>query len=44
MNLDFHPKFARPFWDGARDILDAVGSFDEAVKTGAFPAVEESYS
>jgi 3-methyl-2-oxobutanoate hydroxymethyltransferase len=44
MNLDFHPKFARPFWDGANSILNAVAHFDEAVKTGTFPAIEESYS
>jgi 3-methyl-2-oxobutanoate hydroxymethyltransferase len=44
MNVDFRPKFARPFSDGARSVLDAVGSFDEAVKAGTFPALEESYS
>src|ERR1700730_2988436 len=43
MNLDFHPKFARPFSDGARGILDAVAHFDEAVKAGTFPMLEESY-
>jgi 3-methyl-2-oxobutanoate hydroxymethyltransferase len=44
MNVDFHPKFARPFLDGARSVIDAVAQFDEAVKSGAFPAIEESYS
>jgi 3-methyl-2-oxobutanoate hydroxymethyltransferase len=44
MNTDFRPKFVRPFFDGARGILDAVAHFDEAVKAGTFPAVEESYS
>jgi 3-methyl-2-oxobutanoate hydroxymethyltransferase len=43
MNMDFRPKFVRPFWDGARSILDAIGNFDEAVKTSDFPAPEESY-
>jgi 3-methyl-2-oxobutanoate hydroxymethyltransferase len=43
MNTDFHPKFARAFLDGARYVLDAVANFDEAVKTGTFPAIEESY-
>jgi 3-methyl-2-oxobutanoate hydroxymethyltransferase len=43
MNMDFHPKFARPFFDGARTVLDAVAHFDEAVKTGTFPSIEESY-
>jgi len=44
MNMDFRPKFARPFFDGARSVLDAVAHFDEAVKAGTFPATEESYS
>jgi 3-methyl-2-oxobutanoate hydroxymethyltransferase len=43
MNMDFHPKFARPFSDGARTVLDAVTHFDEAVKAGTFPNMEESY-
>jgi 3-methyl-2-oxobutanoate hydroxymethyltransferase len=43
MNMDFHPKFARPFSDGARNVLDAVAHFDEAVKAGTFPSIEESY-
>jgi 3-methyl-2-oxobutanoate hydroxymethyltransferase len=44
MNVDFRPKFARPFFDGAGSVLDALGRFDEAVKTGTFPTTEESYS
>jgi 3-methyl-2-oxobutanoate hydroxymethyltransferase len=44
MNLDFRPKFARPFLDGARCVLDTLARFDEAVKTGAFPSTEETYS
>jgi 3-methyl-2-oxobutanoate hydroxymethyltransferase len=43
MNLDFHPKFAREFLDGAREVQHAVVSFDEAVKAGTFPMLEESY-
>ncbi len=43
MNIDFRPKFARPFLDGERCVLDAVRVFDEAVKAGTFPALEESY-
>lgn len=43
MNLDFRPKFARPFSDGARTVRDAVTHFDEAVKAGTFPNMEESY-
>src|ERR1700730_1014280 len=44
MNIDFRPRFARPFLDGAISVLDAVAHFDEAVKAGSFPAMEESYS
>jgi len=44
MNPDFRPKFARPFLDGERCVHDAVARFDEAVKAGTFPAIEESYS
>jgi 3-methyl-2-oxobutanoate hydroxymethyltransferase len=44
MNVDFHPKFARPFIQGGRCVIDAVARFDEAVKAGTFPSAEESYS
>jgi 3-methyl-2-oxobutanoate hydroxymethyltransferase len=44
LNLDFRPKFARPFIDGARCVLDTLTRFDEAVKSGTFPTAEESYS
>jgi len=44
MNTDFRPKFARPFMDGARGVLDALEQFDKAVKSGSFPSSEESYS
>jgi 3-methyl-2-oxobutanoate hydroxymethyltransferase len=44
MNLDLHPKFARPFLDGAGRVTDALSRFDEAVKAGTFPSSEESYS
>lgn len=43
LNPDFHPRFARPFLDGARMVRDAIAGFDEAVKAGAFPMPEESY-
>ncbi|MDP9055138.1 MAG: 3-methyl-2-oxobutanoate hydroxymethyltransferase [Acidobacteriota bacterium] len=43
LNPGFQPKFVRPFLDGARTVLDALGRFDEEVKAGTFPAVEESY-
>lgn len=44
MNADFSPRFARRFFDGATAIRNAVSCFDRAVKKGAFPSVEESYS
>lgn len=44
MNGDFRPKFARPFLDGERCILQTLARFDEAVKARTFPAAEESYS
>jgi 3-methyl-2-oxobutanoate hydroxymethyltransferase len=44
INTDFRPKFARPFLDGARCVLEALANFDNAVKAGTFPASEESYS
>jgi 3-methyl-2-oxobutanoate hydroxymethyltransferase len=43
MNLDFHPKFAREFLDGAGEVQHAVATFDDAVKAGTFPMLEESY-
>lgn len=44
MNADFRPKFARPFIDGGRCVMDALARFDAAVKHGTFPVPEESYS
>jgi len=43
LNMDFRPRFARQFLDGASCVLDAVAHFDEAVKAGSFPATKESY-
>ena len=44
MNVDFHPRFARPFVDGAHTVLDAIATYDQAVKTGSFPTREESFA
>ena len=44
LNPSFRPKFARPFLDGAHEVLNAVACFDEAVKTGTFPSAEETYA
>jgi 3-methyl-2-oxobutanoate hydroxymethyltransferase len=43
MNSDFRPKFARPFIEGGRCVMDALARFDEAVKQGTFPGRDESY-
>jgi 3-methyl-2-oxobutanoate hydroxymethyltransferase len=44
LNVDFRPKFVRPFVDGASCVLKSLERFDEAVKAGTFPAKDESYS
>lgn len=44
MNSDFRPRFARRFCNAEGEILGALAGYDQAVKTGAFPALEESYS
>jgi len=44
LNVDFEPKFARRFMNGSCAVLEAVARYDDAVKHGAFPALEESYS
>ena len=43
-NADFRPKFARPFIEGGRYVIDALARFDAAVKHGKFSAPEGSYS
>jgi 3-methyl-2-oxobutanoate hydroxymethyltransferase len=43
INIDFQPKFVRPFLDGAGTVLGALTRFDEEVKAGTFPSREESY-
>ncbi len=43
LNLDFRPKFARRFCEGAGCVADAIARYDAAVKSGAFPAPGESY-
>ncbi|WP_321476686.1 3-methyl-2-oxobutanoate hydroxymethyltransferase [uncultured Paludibaculum sp.] len=44
MNTDFHPRFVRHFLEGANAIVEALDGYDQAVKSGSFPAVEESYT
>ena len=44
MSGDFKPKFVRQFEQVGALIEEAYRSYDEAVKDGSFPAVEESYA
>lgn len=44
MSGDFKPKFVRQFDQVGALIEEAYRSYDEAVKDGSFPAVEESYA
>jgi 3-methyl-2-oxobutanoate hydroxymethyltransferase len=43
LNIDFKPKFARPFLDGASLIAAALADFHQSVNDQTFPAPEESY-
>jgi 3-methyl-2-oxobutanoate hydroxymethyltransferase len=43
LNTDFHPRFVRTFWDGARAVREAIAGFHDATAAGTFPAREESY-
>ena len=44
LNKNFRPRFARPFLDAEGAILTALAEYDRAVKTEAFPLLEESYT
>ncbi|MEP6714905.1 MAG: 3-methyl-2-oxobutanoate hydroxymethyltransferase, partial [Terriglobia bacterium] len=35
MSPDFRPRFVRPFFSGSQSIIQALGDFDAAVKSGA---------
>ena len=39
----FRPRFVRRYRELAEDIGDAVGSYCEDVRSGSFPAADESY-
>jgi len=43
MNIDFHPKHARQFIDMGTTVVDALNSYDRAIKTDEFPSAEESF-
>ena len=44
MSGDFKPKFVRQFDQVGKLVEEAYRSYDEAVKDGSFPAMEESYA
>ena len=37
------PRFTRDFLAGTGSVLDAIGAYAAAVRSGAFPAAEHSY-
>ena len=43
LNLDFRPKFVRPFAAGAEIFKNAMNEFNAAVKNQTFPSEEESF-
>lgn len=43
LNIDFQPKFVRRFAEGFSLFKEAFDRFDKDVKSGEFPAKEESY-
>ena len=44
LNIDFRPKFVRPFTTGAEIFHKALNQYDQAVKDKTFPAPAESFS
>ena len=43
LSSDFKPKFVRSYVDGRTVLLDAFNAYAHDVKTGSFPAPDESY-
>lgn len=43
LSVDFKPKFVRKYLDGRQLLLDAFNTYASDVKSGQFPATEESY-
>ncbi len=43
MQPEFRPHFLRTFLDGFELLREALGRYDEAVKSGSYPSDEESY-
>lgn len=44
MNKNFKPKFVKTFLNGYELFLDSFNRFDQQIKDGSFPNIEESYS
>jgi len=43
LNGDFNPRFVRRFANLGEQVIGAVQSYSDAVRTGAFPSAEETY-
>jgi len=43
LSSDFKPKFVRNYIDGRTVLLDAFNAYASDVKSGSFPAPDESY-
>ncbi len=44
MNSTFKPKFVRHFMNGEKELMMAATNYHNAVKTGEFPTLDESYN
>ena len=44
MNTKFKPRFVRHFMRGERALVEALTAYDSAVRSGEFPAADESYT
>ena len=44
MNLDFHPKFVKRYASLEDTIVEAMGAYATDVRSGAFPALEHSFT
>ena len=43
MNKDFRPKFVRQFLSGQHLVVEALNNFHQAVVSGDFPSLKESF-
>jgi 3-methyl-2-oxobutanoate hydroxymethyltransferase len=43
LNIDFQPKFVKPFLNGSEQVKKGVEAYIQAIKSGGFPGNEYSY-